>query len=145
MRKILTCVMLISLFGSSVLMAADTKPKFECTLTDQMSKDEKPGSNKDTFTTSTPEIFLVCTTADVKKGDVVKALWTAVNTNKVAPDNYQIAEKEVTVDQDLAQGNTFTSNMSLSKPDKGWPVGTYKVDLLLNGNPAVAVDFNVAN
>lgn len=144
MRKIIiTSLVLISCISSASLFAADeAKSKFDCVLTDTMKNDKTPGDKKDTFSPTTPEIYLVCSTAAVKKGDVVKGTWVAIDTKKAAPDNYQIAEKAFTVENDSAKGQTY--DMSLSKPDKGWPVGTYKVDLYLNDKLAESFNFSVA-
>ncbi len=145
MRKIIIAsLMMMSFAGSSSLLAADAKSGTECVLTDTMKNDKTPGDAKTTFATNTPEIFLICATSGVKKGDVMKGTWVAIDTKKVAPDNYTIAEKALTVDQDVKDGQTYDSNMSLTKPDKGWPVGTYKVDLYMNDKLVNSFKFDVA-
>ncbi len=137
--------LLLSLFYFNYAYADDNaaKPKFDCTLTDQLSADKEPGDAKDTFTKDTPTLFLVCDSDDVKSGQEVKSVWIAADTNKVAPDNYKIDEKSMKVPANMGSDQTFTANFSLSKPNNGWPVGSYHVDLSVDGQLIQSFKFSV--
>lgn len=142
-NKINILAMIIASISLSFINNAYAANGFDCVLTDTVSEDGTPGDNKDTYTTTTPEIFLICDTTAVKKGDVVTGAWTAINTNNVAPNNYLIAEKEVPINDDVKEGVSSNTNLSLSKPNNGWPVGTYKVDLYLNDKLVDTYNFSV--
>lgn len=134
---------LSTIAGFTVSHAADNLPAFECTLTDQVDKDDNAGTAKDAYSTATPEIFLICDSANVTKGQVVKAEWVAVDTNNVAPANYKIDEKSLSVESDASDSNVWHANLSLSKPNKGWPVGSYRVDLMVDGAVDQSFKFTV--
>lgn len=122
------------------------KPKFSCVLTDQMSADKVPGDPKDTFDTKTPEIFAVCNSKDLQKGQTVTAAWIAADTHKAAPDNYKIQEKMVDVPAEAEVGKNLTFNFSLTKPTKDWPAGRYHVDIFVDkeAQPAKVVNFTIS-
>ena len=58
---------------------------------------------------------------------------------RVAPANYAIASDEVS-----ANGSVNVVNYSLSKPNNGWPIGHYRVDLSIDGKPAGTAEFDIA-
>jgi len=92
-----------------------------------------------TFKSDAPKIILHAELLDMQQGTKVSADWIAENTNGAAPPNFKIDSAEITVkDEDEA---TF----SLSKPNNGWPVGDYRVDLLIDGAKAKSVAFKVAD
>ena len=74
---------------------------------------------------------------DVPSGSTLKSEWIAEKT-KVAPPNYKIDGAEVKVGPLM---NNVDFNMS--KPNAGWPVGDYRVDLFINGKPAGNAKFQV--
>jgi len=123
--------------------AADTQPKFDCTLTDKKADDGTPGDAKTSFAPTTPVIYLLCSSDEVKKGQSIKAAWIAIDTNNAAPANYKIAEKGMDVDKSLAEGETWDTDLSLTKPNNGWPVGSYKVELYVDGVVSDTFNFTV--
>ena len=139
MKRIL--ILILSLFALNV-WAADTGPKFDCTLTDSMVND-KVGDAKATFTTKTPKIYYVCNSDTVTKGQNVKAVWIATDTNGVAPPNYKIDEKGIDVADKLQQDQVWTGTFSLSIPDKGWPAGSYRVELYVDSKLNQTAKFDI--
>lgn len=119
-----------------------TAKDFDCTLTDTADND-KPGPAKTTFTTNTKMFYLICNTDAVKKGQTMKAAWIANDTKGAAPANYKIDEKGITVTEDLGSTKVWVSNFSLSRPDKGWPVGKYSVELYVDGALISTTPFDV--
>ncbi len=119
-----------------------TAKNFDCTLTDTAEKD-KPGPAKTTFTTDTKMFYLICSTDAVKKGQTIKASWIANDTNGAAPANYKIDEKGIAVTEDLGSTKVWVSNFSLSRPDKGWPVGKYSVELYVDNALISTTPFEV--
>jgi len=90
-----------------------------------------------TFKSDAPKIVLHVEILDTSKGTKIGAEWIAEKTS-AAPPNYRIDGSELTLDGEVEA--TFL----LSKPDAGWPVGTYRVDLSVNGEKAKSVAFQVA-
>ncbi len=146
--KISSCALVILLTNFSChLSLADTAnnlTKFDCTLTDQVNSDDQAGEEKSTFTTDTARIYLVCSSDDVKQGQMINSQWIAADTNKVAPPNYKIDEKSLQVPKNLNDNQTFTTKFSLSKPNNGWPVGTYHVDIYVDGQLVKSVPFTIS-
>lgn len=91
-----------------------------------------------TFAPDTGEIFLTATMDDVKAGSKVTITWVSVDSRGVAPANYKID----TVDLDITEGMNILDG-NLTKPTSGWPVGTYRVDLSVDGVILKSVDFEV--
>jgi hypothetical protein len=120
----------------------NSTPKFDCTLTNQVTADNQAGDAQSTFTKDTPKIYLFCSSDDVQKGQTVKSVWIAADTNNVAPPNYKIDEKSIQVPA-IADDQTYDTNFSLSKPNNGWPVGSYHVDIYVDDQLAQSVKFNV--
>lgn len=118
-------------------------PKFDCILTDTVDNAGRPGAAKNAFQQTTPLIYLICQSDQVKKGQIVKAEWIADDTHNAAPANYKIQEKSVDVSRQPTGDEVFTANFSLSKPDKGWPAGTYHVALFVDNSPLKSVNFSV--
>jgi hypothetical protein len=90
-----------------------------------------------TFKPDAPKIVLHVEILNPSTGAKVGADWIAEKTGG-APPNFKIDGAELTLNgEDEA---TF----SLSKPNAGWPVGAYRVDLSVNGEKAKSVTFEVA-
>jgi hypothetical protein len=123
--------------------AANETPTFDCTLTDQLRDDKTAGDAKDTFITSTPMIYYICSSDEVTKGQSIKSVWVADNTHNAAPDNYKIDEKAMLVSEDLGVAQTFTTNFSISSPTAGWPIGSYHVDLYVDNKLIQTAKFTV--
>jgi hypothetical protein len=92
---------------------------------------------KETFAPDTPKIFVTAQLVDMANGAKVKAAWIAEKT-EVAPPNYEIDATDLDVGPGLNQ-----ANFALSSPDKGWPVGSYRVDLSMNGAVVKQLRFKV--
>ena len=114
---------------------AQAAPHFE----EVTVSDSEGGDATETFAPSTPKIFVHAGLADVAHGSKVSSDWIAEDTGGVAPANYKI--DSVTLDTGIL---TNVVTFSLSKPNAGWPVGKYRVDLLIDGKPAGAAHFKVS-
>ena len=105
---------------------------------DIVLSDAKDGKAVSTFTPSTPKIFIRASVADVPDGKKVKAEWIAVKT-AVAPPNYKIDATEMVVFKNMTR-----VDYSMTRPNKGWPEGDYRVDMYIDGKKATQVTFKVA-
>ncbi|MEM8996799.1 MAG: hypothetical protein AAGF23_18585, partial [Acidobacteriota bacterium] len=96
------------------------------------------GGQQPTTTFSPTEVFFVAgQLANAPAGTTVRATWIAVAVNApgVAP-NFQLDSTELT-------GASGPFNFQLSN-DSPWPEGTYRVELALDGEPELTLDFSVA-
>ena len=90
------------------------------------------------FRPDTAEIRVGISLHDVAPGDKVTATWIAEKANGV-PLNYKIDSSTVAVPDSKVKGTTFR----LSKPNNGWPVGDYRVDVTYNGRQELSQHFKV--
>jgi hypothetical protein len=84
---------------------------------------ERTSEPTSTFAPDHPKIFARWQGEALQEGDKIRAVWIAEDVGDVAPPNYKLDEASVTADGRRAFG-TFT----ITKPNKGWPVGKYHVD-----------------
>ena len=110
----------------------------EARYTDMVLSDAKDGTPKQVFGPTTAKIYLKAKLTDVPSGAKLKGAWIAEKT-KVAPPNYQIDATELKV------GTLMNRvDFSLSKPNAGWPVGDYRVDLSINDKVVQSVKFKIS-
>jgi hypothetical protein len=100
--------------------------------------DTEHGNDKAVFVATTPKIYVNAEIDHVTTGMKLTGKWIAEKT-QVAPPNYEIAAANVAPSPKMNQA-TF----SLSKPDHGWPAGTYRVELLIDDKLAEVARFKVA-
>jgi hypothetical protein len=89
------------------------------------------------FKPDAPKIVLHAELLNAPKGTKVSADWIAEKTG-AAPPNYKIDSAEMTTSEDNDE-----ATLSLSKPNSGWPIGDYRVDVSINGEKAKSVNFQV--
>lgn len=123
------------MFAAALLlsMAAAAAPQ----MLDLSLSDSKGGKPAKVFKPATPLLVLSGKLSGVADGTVLKADWIAEKTD-VAPPGYRIDSKEVRT-KSTSTAVTFT----LSRPKAGWPAGSYRVDLFVDGKPAGKVPFTV--
>jgi hypothetical protein len=92
---------------------------------------------KEIFAPDTPKIFVTAQLVDVAPGTKLRGAWIAEKTD-VAPPNYEIDATDLEIGGGMNQ-----ANFALGKPDAGWPVGEYRVDLAINGTVAKSLRFKV--
>jgi hypothetical protein len=125
-------LVLLSLFFAASAQAA---PHFA----DVTVSDSEDGDATETFAPATPKIFVHAGLVDVAHGSQISSDWIAEDTHGAAPANYKI--DSVALDTGIL---TNVVTFSLSKPNAGWPVGKYRVDLLIDGKAAGAAHFKVS-
>jgi hypothetical protein len=123
---------LLALFFAASVQAA---PHFA----DVTVSDSEDGEATETFAPTTPKIFVHAGLVDVARGSKVSSDWIAEDTGGVAPANYKI--DSVALDTGML---TNVVTFALSKPNAGWPVGKYRVDLSIDGKAAGAAHFKVS-
>lgn len=122
------------LFGLLFATAAVSAPHLEGLTV----SDSKDGDAVDSFPTTTPKIYGHAGLVDVASGAKIVVSWIAVDTNGAAPPNYKIDSAEFT-----AGMIDNTATFDLSKPNNGWPIGKYRVEVTIDGKPAGSAKFEV--
>ena len=88
------------------------------------------------FSPDTPDIYAGFRTEGSLRGVPLELTFTyttsdfTVFTNELLPENWQ-------------EHTTTEGHMTYSKPDKGWPAGNYRVDILHDGNLLSSSEFTV--
>ncbi|WP_267548829.1 hypothetical protein [Rhizobium rhizogenes] len=91
------------------------------------------------FAADTPKIFVSAhLTKDVPSGSDVNIAWIAVDTGGAAPSNYKIDGVDLHI-------GSLTKNVksAMTRPNNGWPVGTYRIEFSVNGKVLESADFTV--
>jgi hypothetical protein len=98
---------------------------------------DKEGEPKTTFLTNTAKIFGRWQGSSLKSGDVVRAIWVAEAFGNEERDA-KITEAQVTADKPNDHGI-----FSLARPDGGWPIGHYRLEIYVGENLAASVKFKI--
>jgi len=97
-------------------------------------KDTKP---TDTFPADIPQLYAFWISHNLENGDKVRGVWIADDVGAAAPKGTKIDESTLVFAG--ANENAF----SLTKPNNGWPVGSYHVDIYINDGLAKTVPFTI--
>ena len=98
------------------------------------------------FSKDVPEIFGVCV---ISSGSgpltAIRTKWIAVDVGSAAPPNTLIATHDIDAAKVASFGAKFpvTTDFSLTRPTKGWPVGSYRAEIELNGKLADSLAFTI--
>jgi hypothetical protein len=114
----------------SVARAGDAKVEAVMAV----DKDTKPAT---TFA-DVPKLHAFFKTKGTEKGDKLRGVWIAEDVGDAAPANTKIDETTLTADQE-----DFYGAFALSRPNKGWPVGKYKIDICNGDELATTVKFTI--
>jgi len=99
--------------------------------------DSKEGDAADTFATDTAKIYARTAFHGVPNGATVSATWIAEKASGVAPET-KIVTSDVVVSDDKN-----VVDFTITRPDKGWPPGAYRVDITVDGKPAIVGRFAI--
>lgn len=91
------------------------------------------------FTPDLKKIFCRWQGETLKAGDKIRAVWIAEDVGDIAPKNYKVSEASETADGPRGFG-TFT----LSRPNKGWPPGQYRIEIYDGDQLAETVKFDIS-
>jgi outer membrane usher protein FimD/PapC len=130
MKKLLVFVVL-SLVCAFPALAGDVKVKVAVAV----DGNTRPAT---VFAASVPRLYAYFLTEGTEKGDKIRGVWIAEDTNGAAPANYKIDEATLTSEKDDSSGA-----FSLSKPNNGWPVGKYRVDVYVDGELEATTKFQI--
>jgi hypothetical protein len=86
------------------------------------------GKASTTFSSDTPQIYVRWQGRRLRTGGKVKAVWIAENIGEDFPQDYKVDEASATVESQNAHG-IFV----LARPEDGWAIGDYRVELYVDG------------
>jgi hypothetical protein len=102
-----------------------------------LARDSKSQSTTH-FSADTPKIETFWKGHRLDAGDRVHAIWIAEDVGPVAPKASKVTEVSITAYKSDEEG-TF----SLARPDEGWLVGNYRLEIYLNGKLTQIVRFSI--
>ena len=91
-----------------------------------------------TFTADVPKLWAFFRSTGTKSGDNFRSVWIAEDVGDAAPKETKIDEATLAADKD-----DFSAAFSLSKPNKGWPVGKYRTEIYLGDRLASTSKFTI--
>ena len=90
------------------------------------------------FNPDTVKIYCAWKAEGLKSGAQLRGVWIAEDVGRAAPANFKIDEATFT-----SMGNSAQGSFSLSKPNKGFPVGKYRLEIYIGSDLAKTVPFVV--
>ncbi len=114
-----------------------------CSLTDttldnlRTAKD-KGGAEAVTVFGKDDTVYVVGDLSNGVKGNVITSKWY-VDKAEGYDSGYLIDSSDLNIDTD----GSYSINFYMDKPTDGWPVGSYKVDVLFNGVIKSTLNFTV--
>jgi len=119
-----------------------TLPTFTCTLTKKLDVYNWPGSANENFIASTPKIYFICQSDNVRTGDHIRAVWIADHTYGMPPSKILcVKSKHVVTHRNSPE--IFEANFSLGRPGKAWPKGSYHIQTYINDIPSYNYNFTI--
>ena len=91
------------------------------------------------FSPDTPKIYCAWKAEGLKSGSSVRGVWIAEDVGKAARPNFKIDEAIFTPPIGKASAGAFM----LSKPNKGFPVGKYRLEIYVGNDLLKTVPFTV--
>ena len=91
------------------------------------------------FAPDTPKIYCAWKVEGAKAGTAVRGVWIATDVGKVAPPNFKIDEATFRP----PVGAPTVGEFALSKPNRGFPVGKYRLEIYLGDALVKTVPFTV--
>lgn len=118
----------------SYVLASATASLADIIITDVRDS----GTEKTTFIDQPAKIYVQFRLVDAPAGTRVRCLWIAQDAQS-APPNYKIDDVSMRMGGLVNRGTC-----SLSKPNRGWPPGDYRVEIYLEDRLAHTARFKVA-
>ena len=110
----------------------------EATMCLGVDSETKPLNPTDTFGLNTPEIFCSVKLSNAPEDTEVASEWVYVKGEAEGVTDYVIDTRALTAD------GTVYMWFSYPRPDGGWPVGEYRLNLYIDGKEAVSLPFTVS-
>ncbi|HEU5424775.1 MAG TPA: hypothetical protein VFU72_14615 [Nitrolancea sp.] len=111
--------------------------RVSATLATGVGPNDQPVDPGDSFPPDTAKLYLVFRTHGLPGQSHLEAIWIADRVDAPVPANYEVTRSTIAVQGDQA------GNFSLSKPNPGFPLGQYHVDLYLDGTLIGSFPFTI--
>lgn len=111
---------------------------FNCIMTDKMIMDYVPDDDKSTFPITAPIIYVTCESLKTYKGQTLRSVWVATDTNDKIVD-----EKTITVQEPPPQDMYAHFIFSLVKSKQNWTKGAYRFELYVDGKLDFTINYSV--
>jgi hypothetical protein len=105
---------------------------------DVAQPDLVPINIRNQFGSEIPEIHAVILLEELNPDTTLKAAWVSVDAIDVPNHEIEAVEK-------VAQQGNATFHTSITKPDKGWPAGNYKLNIYINERLATIATFSIVS
>ena len=128
----------MSIYGCSGEVSFTTAKLTEATMCLGVDGDFKPLNPTDKFSVNTPEIFCSAKLSNAPDDTEILSEWVYVKGAAEGVTDYVIDSGAVT-----AEGTAYMW-FSYPRPDGGWPIGEYQVNLYIDGKKAVSLKFTVS-
>ncbi|MEX0765945.1 MAG: hypothetical protein WD140_03985 [bacterium] len=132
---IVSIVSSISSIGFTDVVQAAGQPR----IASAYLAEQKDGKRVSAFKPDSQFVYVMFTLADAPRGTLVRCLWFAEKVEVVPPD-YKLYEAQVRMG---GGGVDNQGNCWISRPNNGWPVGRYRVELYVAERKGRALRFNV--
>lgn len=99
---------------------------------------EPKGEATTSFSNNAPKLYCMFSTEGLSSGDKIRGVWIADDVGDAAPKGTKIDEKTIT-----AEGDTDDGVFSLSKPNKGWPAGKYRIEIYVGDDLITTSKFTI--
>ena len=106
------------------------------TFSKKISKSFEPLEITDVFYPDSPIIHCIVGIKNAKRGTVVKGEWVSVDA--ISTPNYVIDSANVKL-----PGESANVHFSITKPNKGWPIGNYKLKIYINNTYVTYAPFKI--
>jgi len=107
-------------------------------------QDKRCVDQTETFDIDVPAVHAVLVTKTIPQTPKATTAWIAEDTGGAAPPNYTIATKEVDLSgEDLKHASSVTVTGTLTRPTKGWPKGSYRIDVQMDGKVVASKKFSI--
>ena len=108
---------------------------------DQIDQDEQVTHAADTFAKDTAAIYASVGIKGLNKGDEIKG--TLMATEVVTTDGTKVRDEEVASTTLASPAEESTAHFKFTPPEKGWPVGSYALQIAVNGENIDSTDLSV--
>jgi len=114
------------------------------TFTCKDVKEQECVDATDQFEATVNVVHMLFRTKDIpKRGDVYVMQWIAEDVGAAAPANTVIATVNEEVDDDVERADFYVVKSRLTKPNKGWPTGKYRVEVKLEDKLVTTARFSI--
>lgn len=90
-----------------------------------------------------PKIQVVLKASASRKGGAITFVYIADDVGPAAPAGTRIDQKTIPLPPAIGPLRTWTAQSSLSRPNKGWPIGRYHVEVTIDGQQVATLPFTV--